>query len=220
MVQRDITITIIPPSETSPMGITTSSYELGRTGDDGVTQLIFVRPDEFSEDKIKLNWELSFNKHVSIDIGTNNWFVVSDRYTEKTLISLGIEILDDGDNIIANSNRLTFYLTSSMPSTPSDKLEELNQYGASVRVHNIAISKEIPTVNDGDETDPDAPSVYYLNVYNNMGELISHIEVPILSEIAALMFVPPLPPNSGDGEYQLIATMENGTIVYSWELVI
>lgn len=216
MSTRKIYIEIIPPNRKNALGINPSSYELGRVGDNGATELIFKRPDVYEGMNLRLKWELGFNKNLTIDIRNQNDFPISDQYTQKTAIILQIEILDKNNNIITNSNKITFYLTSSVLSTPSDRLEELMLWGISTKVFNMSVDKE--SIDPSKYGLPDnITEEYFLNAYNNLGQRVTHAMIPIIYEFNRSANIPILPENAPEGRYSLNAVkLESGEVVYEW----
>lgn len=174
MQTRNITVTITSPDTKMPLGIYTSSYEAGRVGDTGVTTLNFVRPAEFESSNLRLIFEIGFDDPIICDLGQSSTFTLTNAQTKATQFKLQVA-MTDGTGVIAKSNKLTFYLTSSIPNGSTcniDYTQELLQFALSQKVSMTRIVHNTP-----DPTDL-STSTYTLLGFNHLGDLIISLDIP------------------------------------------
>lgn len=118
------------PDVDKAFGIYPTSVDAGRQGDDGCTRLVFDRPDEFSQNNLRLFIQLKFNDTPSIiDLGLSDEFTLTQLQTNSQSFTLQVAFMTNNE-IICRSNKVTFYLTSSLEKDakdPDDYLQELLQ---------------------------------------------------------------------------------------------
>lgn len=183
MVQREIQIFMKIPDISQPFGIYTSSYDAGRVGDSGATMLKFNRPQEYENNNLRILIQPgdSFDDRDSssvIDIGQNNELLLTQNFTMSTSFILQIGFTESNGNLITLSNKLTFYLTSSLinPNSIPDYLQELLQFAISDKTNKMTVVKE---VDPSDQT----KTIYKLIAFNHFGSKIVDIELPVNSVV-------------------------------------
>lgn len=174
MVKRTVQIFMKIPDIAQPFGIYTSSYDVGRVGDSGVTILKFDRPNDYIDNNLRILMKVGYNDPISIDLGSSNELTLTSNLTSATSFVLQVAFTEN-DNIITISNKLTFYLTSSISPDSAvivpDYLQELLQFAISQKQNQMEITK---TVDPDDST----KITYNLVAFNNSGDQIVNIELP------------------------------------------
>lgn len=180
MVQREIQIFMKIPDISQPFGIYTSSYDAGRVGDSGATVLKFNRPQEYEDNNLRVIIQPGDsyddkNSSKVIDLGKTNELILTQNLTMSTSFILQVGFTSDNGNLITSSNKLTFYLTSSLvnPGAVPDYLQELLQFAISEKTNKMAIVKEVDPTNE-------AKIIYKLVAFNHLGSKIVDIELPIV----------------------------------------
>lgn len=175
MQTRTILVTIVEPSERLPLGIWTSSYEAGRVGDTGVTTINFVRPESYESANLRLIFEVGFNDPIYVDLGQSNTFTLTAAQTKATQFKLQIA-LTDGSGTVTKSNKLTFYLTSSVLTSNGcshpDYVQELLQFALSQKVSMTRVVQNVPDPQDL------STSTFSLLGFNHLGDEIINIVIP------------------------------------------
>lgn len=178
MIQREIQIFMKIPDIAQPFGIYTSSYDAGRVGDSGVTVFKFNRPEEYENNNLRIIMKVGYNDPTAIDLGYSNELTLTTSLTAATSFVMQVAFMNESGDIITMSNKLTFYLTSSItPDSPTlipDYLQELLQFAVSSKISQMKI---IETVDPDDAT----KITYKLVAFNHSGDQISEVELPINS---------------------------------------
>lgn len=178
MQVREITITVTNPDIKLPLGMYASSTEAGRVGDSGATKMTFVRPEEFESNNLRVAIQKSFaDDPIVVDLGVSNSLVLTANLTTTTSFMMQVAFTDNNDNIITSSNKLTFYLTSSLNiNRDPDYLQELLQFAVSQKQNQMAV------VEVADSDDPTKTS-YKLIAFNHSGDQIAEVELPIAGRV-------------------------------------
>lgn len=190
MEVRNISVIIKSPTKTQPLGIYTTSFDAGRVGDSGTTRLTFLRPQQYEAVNLRLVFQSGYKDPIVVDLGQSNVFMLTSAQTQSTSFKLQVVFTDGSNGIIAQSNKLTFYLTSSVSSQTCkvDWVQELLQFAISEKVSMTRIVAEYPvsdevisqvTNDDQDEDIEVTPEpTYYLKGFNHFGDLVMNVEIP------------------------------------------
>ena len=174
MVKRIVQIFMKIPDITQPFGIYTSSYDVGRVGDSGVTIFKFDRPSDYIDNNLKILIKVGYNDPISIDLGSSNELTLTSNLTSATSFVLQA-VFTNNDSIITISNKLTFYLTSSVSPDSAvivpDYLQELLQFAVSQKQNKMEITKIV-------DPDDSTKVIYNLVAFNNSGDQIANLELP------------------------------------------
>lgn len=177
MDARQIYVWMKEPSVSQALGIWTSSYDAGRVGDSGATQLVFQRPEKYQTNNLRLLFQVGYNDVIQVDIGQSNTFTLTAAQTKQTTFVLQIEFTD-GNGIIATSNKLTYYLTSSISKVGcmnnTDYVQELLQFALSQKVNELRFIQE---VSEDKSTDPET-APWKMVGFNHMGDMILNLTLP------------------------------------------
>lgn len=178
MIQREIQIFMKIPDISQPFGIYTSSYDAGRMGDSGATLLKFNRPQGYENSNLRILIQSGYDSDATstIDIGLNDELLLTQNLTMTTSFMLQVGFTENNGNLITLSNKLTFYLTSSLinPNSVPDYLQELLQFAISQKTNKMTVVKEV----DPEDT---SKSIYKLIAFNHSGSKIVDIELPVNS---------------------------------------
>lgn len=153
----------IVSSRNNELSVVADSTSMGRQYDNGATKIVITRPEDGTFDNYNLVLKFMSGYSTvndSVSLGTQNEYILSGEYTRYPQLHIQVEFRDD-DYIIANTNKLMFSLSSSLPTdTEYSQVEELVNWAISTKVVQ-------PVVYDG-----------YLLFYNNYGEEISRVQLP------------------------------------------
>lgn len=177
MIQRIVQIFMKIPDISQPFGIYTSSYDIGRVGDSGITVFRFDRPDDYKDNNLRIIIKVGYDEPTIINLGYSNELTLTSNLTAATSVIMQVAFTDN-DNIITISNKLTFYLTSSITPDSSvivpDYLQELLQFAISQKQNQMKITE---TVDPDDST----KITYSLIAFNHSGDQIAEVKLPINS---------------------------------------